>query len=170
MEVGEDDRDLRHDERHQKDQDEHADRQHQQRVGQRGRHRVAQARLPLEELGQAQEHAVERPAGLPDPHHVHVQRREHRGVGRQRVGERRALADPFTHRGDDALDGCALDLFAERGERIHQGRPAVKSVASCRVRTDTSAADTRSPRNDRRPARSGAPPREPRPPGRRRCA
>ena len=102
--------DLGDDHREEGAEHERADDEHGHRVDHGGHDLGAEARLALGEVGQADQHHVERAGGLAGPDHVDEEAVEDARVGGQGVGQRGALVDPLLHVGDDALQPLVLHL------------------------------------------------------------
>jgi hypothetical protein len=104
---------------------------------------VPQPDLALEVVGEPLEHGLQRAAGLARAHHADVEVRKHAVARGHRVGERGALVDAIAHLADHALQARVLDLLGERAQRETSGIPAPTSVASWRVASARSSAETR---------------------------
>src|SRR5205814_8009498 len=106
--------------------------------------------LAFGEVGEADEHHVERARRLARPDHVDVERGEDLGVLGERVGERRSLVHLLPHDAEDALEARVLDLLDQRGERIDQGDARADEGGELPGGNGRSWPDTREPKTWRR--------------------
>jgi hypothetical protein len=120
MALLEDCRNLGHDINHQKRHDRGTDAEHDDRIGQRAAHSCDEFRLFFAVLGEPVEHDLQRTRSLTRAHHAHIEIGEGVLMGCQSVGQRRTLADAFTHLGKNFFDDRARRLLGQRSQGVNQ--------------------------------------------------
>ena len=108
---------------------------HDDRVGQRAAHLGHEFRLALAVFGEAVEHRLERAGRLARPHHSDVKVGKYVADGRERVGQRRALAHALAHLRD-------ASAWSPAGRIVRRGRRARRPIARPRRATRSAGAST----------------------------
>jgi hypothetical protein len=120
VEVVEDRRDLRNDDRHHQEEDENDHHPHDERIGQSATNLALKPRLLVQELREPSEHLFEGARRFARGDQVDVEREEEPGVCLERVRQGTALVDLITRVGECALQLGMVELVDQRAQGFDQ--------------------------------------------------